>query len=68
MSKHASAIIAHLNPINVDHRYYDPEYLAVYLLQLVHKAFHHPTSHTLTWVLPRHHHHRCFAVLLLVYQ
>lgn len=67
MPQHSSPIVSHLDPINIDHRYDDPKDLTVYLLQLVQKALHHPTTHTLPWMLSRHHHHCRLAVPLLVY-
>lgn len=68
MPQHSSPIVAHLNAVNIDHRYDDPKDLTVYLLQLVQKALHHPTAHTLTRMLSSHHHHCCLAVPLLVHQ
>lgn len=68
MPQHSSPIVAHFDAVNIDHRYDDPEYPTVYLLQLVQKALHHPTTHTLTRMLSRHHHHSRLAVPLLVHK
>lgn len=68
MPQHSSSVVAHLDPVHIHHRYDDPEYLTVHLLQLVQKTLHHPTAHTLARMLPRHHHHCRPAVLLLVHQ
>lgn len=68
VAEHSSPIVAHLNSVNIHHRYDDPEDLTLYLLQLVQKPLHHPTTHTLAWMLSRHHYHCGPAVPLLVHQ
>ena len=61
------SVIAQNHSINVDQRQQDPAIRIWIFYQFLDKALHHPRSHTLSRVLPRHSHNHNITASILVY-